>query len=42
MFVLYFLYQWLIFMPLFIIVTILAAITTMVGCRFGGSVCWGY
>ena len=42
MFVLYFLYQWLIFMPLFIVVTILAAVTTMVGCRFGNSDFWGY
>lgn len=40
--VLYFIYEWLVFMPIFIVATILAAVTTMIGCRFGNSDIWGY
>ena len=42
MIVLYFLYEWLIFMPLFILVTILAAVTTIIGCHLGNNDIWGY
>lgn len=42
MVVVYFLYEWLIFIPLFILVTIIAAVSTMIGCHFGNGAVWGY
>lgn len=40
--ILYFIYQWLIFMPLFLVLSILTALTTMIGCRLGNGDFWGY
>lgn len=39
---LYFLYQWLIFMPLFLVITIITAIVTTVGCMGGYNRTFGY
>ena len=39
---LYFIYEWLIFMPLFILTTIITATIVMLGCRFGNPDFWGY
>lgn len=39
---LYFIYEWLIFMPLFILTTIITATIVMIGCRFGNPDFWGY
>ena len=37
-----FLYQWLIAMPILLILTILTALTTLIGCRLGNGNFWGY
>lgn len=37
-----FLYQWLIFMPIFLVATILTAIVVIIGCTFGNHKFWGY
>ena len=37
-----FLYQWLIAMPILLIITILTALTTLIGCRLGNGNFWGY
>lgn len=42
MIVLEFLYQWIIFMPLFLVWTILLSILTILGCKFGNPDFWGY
>lgn len=39
---LYRLYQLFIFLPIFIVITILCAVVTVVGCRFGNGHFWGY
>lgn len=38
----YYIYQLIIFLPLFILLTILTALTTIVGCTIGSSRFWGY
>ena len=38
----YRLYQLCIFLPLFVVVTILTALITIIGCRFGNGNFWGY
>ena len=40
--ILYYIYQLIVFLPLFIVLTILTALTTIVGCTLGGSRVWGY
>ena len=40
--VLYFVYQWLIFVPLLIIVSIFASLATIIGCWLGNKNFWGY
>jgi 1-acyl-sn-glycerol-3-phosphate acyltransferase len=40
--ILYFIYQWLIFMPLFLVLSILTALITMLGCWLGNGDFWGY
>lgn len=40
--VLYFIYLWLIFMPLFILLTILTAVTVIIGCFLGGEKIFAY
>jgi 1-acyl-sn-glycerol-3-phosphate acyltransferase len=40
--ILYFIYQWLVFMPLFIVLSILTALVTMLGCWLGKGDFWGY
>lgn len=40
--VIYFLYQTILFLPLFLIVTILTALVTILGCALGNSAFWGY
>lgn len=40
--VLYFLYVWLIFMPVFVVLTILTAVTVIVGCLLGGERIFAY
>lgn len=40
--VIYFLYELIIFLPLFIIVTIIAALTTIIGCTISNDNIWGY
>jgi 1-acyl-sn-glycerol-3-phosphate acyltransferase len=40
--ILYFFYQWLIFMPLFLVLSILTALTTIVGTWLGNGDFWGY
>ena len=37
-----FLYQWLIAIPILLILTILTALTTLIGCRLGNGNFWGY
>lgn len=37
-----FLYQWLIFVPILVIVTIITAIVVMIGCSVGSKKFWGY
>lgn len=37
-----FLYQWLIFVPLLIVVTIITAVVVMLGCTLGNHKYWGY
>lgn len=39
---LYFIYQLIIFLPIFIVATIITALTTIIGCTLGGSRFWGY
>lgn len=39
---LYFFYQWLIFLPLFLVITILTALVTIVGSILGNGNFWGY
>ncbi|MCF0204913.1 MAG: 1-acyl-sn-glycerol-3-phosphate acyltransferase [Muribaculaceae bacterium] len=38
----FFLYQWLIAMPILLIVTLLVSLTTIIGCALGDSRFWGY
>jgi len=40
--ILYCIYQLLIFLPVFLVATILTALTTIIGCALGGSRVWGY
>lgn len=40
--ILYGIYQWLIAAPLFIVATLITAITTVVGCSIGNHAFWGY
>lgn len=40
--VIYFIYQWLVIVPLFIVFTIIAAVVTMVGCTVSNDNIWGY
>lgn len=40
--VLYFIYQWCVFLPIYLVVTILSAVTTMIGCWLGDNNIWGY
>ncbi|MFT4072417.1 MAG: lysophospholipid acyltransferase family protein [Dysgonamonadaceae bacterium] len=40
--ILLFFYQWLIFAPLFVLVTIITAITVMIGCAIGEKKVWAY
>lgn len=40
--VLYFIYQLCVFLPLFLVVTILCALITMLGSKFGNGDFWGY
>ena len=37
-----FLYQWLIFVPIMLVITLLTALTTMIGCFLGDHRFWGY
>ena len=37
-----FLYQWLIAMPILLVLTLLTALTTLIGCRLGNGNVWGY
>ena len=39
---LYRIYQLIIFLPLFLVITIICALLTIVGCTLGGSRFWGY
>lgn len=40
--VLYFVYQWLIFVPCMVVISIIASIITMLGCWLGDGKFWGY
>ncbi len=40
--ILMFLYQWLIAMPILLVLTILTALTTIIGCSLGNGNFWGY
>ena len=40
--VLYFIYQWLIFLPCLVIISIVASVITMLGCWLGKAEFWGY
>ena len=40
--VLYFFYQWLIFVPLLVIISIIASLATSIGCLIGNKNFWGY
>ena len=40
--VLYKIYQLVIFLPIFLVITILTALVTIIGCALGGSRFWGY
>lgn len=40
--ILYFLYQWLIALPILIVVTLLTSIVTIIGCTIGSRNFWGY
>lgn len=40
--ILTFLYQWLIAMPILLVLTLLTAIITLIGCRLGKGNVWGY
>ncbi len=40
--ILLFLYQWLIAMPILLILTIITALITLIGCRLGNGNFWGY
>lgn len=40
--ILYFFYQWLIFVPLFILISFICAVVTIIGCSFGKGDFWGY
>ena len=40
--ILFFLYQWLVFIPVFVVLTILTSVTTLVGTRLGNGDFWGY
>ena len=42
MIILRFLYQWLIVMPIMVVVTIIAALVTIIGCFLGDHRVWGY
>ena len=39
---LYFIYQWFIAIPIFIVLTLLTAIMTIIGCAIGSNAFWGY
>ena len=40
--VLYFIYQWVVFVPCLVIVSIIASVITMLGCWLGDPTFWGY
>lgn len=42
MYIFYFLYQWLIFVPIFFVLTVITALATLLGCTFGNGGFWGY
>jgi len=42
MIILYFLYQWLIFVPIFLVWSILISFVTYFGCMLSKNPCWGY
>ncbi|MEG0949586.1 MAG: lysophospholipid acyltransferase family protein [Bacteroidales bacterium] len=39
---LYFIYQWLILIPVLFVVTVITALVTIIGCRLGNGDFWGY
>ena len=38
----YIIYQICVWLPIFLVTTILTALVTMIGCRFGNGHFWGY
>ena len=42
MVVLRFLYQWIIVMPIMVVITIMTALITIIGCFLGNHRVWGY
>lgn len=40
--IIYFVYQWLVFMPVFVVLTMLTAVTVIVGCLLGGERIFAY